>query len=190
MVIVDALGLVGLLLLWGAQLKKKEFLLRHIRFLWILTVFLMAIFIFGITVWQYTAWQTSGFSKYFLPPYQGIGYFIEYVLSRFAGHWLLGALVACTLPPFIMFLNRRFGERFFEREEGYFFSLGILLTGYPGFFFYIALMLGGGLFLSLVYAITHRGRAPLYSLWFPAGVFVILMEQFLIAPSVMHFFRL
>ena len=87
-------------------------------------------------------------------------------------------------------MNERHDKRFFEREEPLFFALGIFLSGYPGFLFYILTVFLIGILLSLYYAVMNKGRAPLYYAWFPAALFAILITNWAVPESFLNFFKL
>ena len=118
--------------------------------------------------------------KYALPPHQGLYYFFSYVGVRFLGPWVLAFLAALLVSRLAKKLNKRFEDRFFESEEIELMTLGIFLTGYPGFFIYLILILGVGSLVSVVYTLFSKGRMPFYYLWIPLALSAIIIENWLI----------
>ncbi|MEK7181270.1 MAG: hypothetical protein AAB738_02995 [Patescibacteria group bacterium] len=161
----------------GGRFKFKILL----RWVWILSVAV----IFGTFLYwsnlQYDLWKNGGgFLKFMLPPYQSISYFLSYVGVRFFGPWILAFLMSLLVSRAAKYLNRCFGERFFENEEIELIALGVFLTGYPGFFIYLGLILVLGVLFSLVYQILAKGRLPLYYFWMSMAVFAIIIKDWLI----------
>src|SRR3989338_10454159 len=129
--------------------------------------------------------MASKLSVFLLPPYKSWSYFISYVSWRIFLPLVLALFSAFVFKFVCEFLNRRFGERFFEPEEGWLLALGVFLTGYPGFIFYIPMMLVVGLFMSLFYSLFRKERAPLFYAWLPVAVFAILLTSW-IPQSVLN----
>lgn len=148
------------------------------------TWFLSIIGIIGVNIYlsylQYQAFQDSELSKFLLPPYQGIGYFVSYVFARFFAQWVVAAAVSLLVSMVARFLNKKFGERFFEKEEIALIGLGVFLSGYPGFFFYLGIIMIFGVLASLIYTILKKGRLPLYHFWLPASAFAMIIKVWLI----------
>lgn len=167
----------------GGRIKKlfDRFLFSSvIKFLWVASfVFILSV----LSYWswlQHEVWQSSPVMKYALPPYRGLYYFFSYVGVRFLGPWILAFLAALLVSRLAKKLNKRFEDRFFENEEIELMTLGIFLTGYPGFFIYLLLILGIGSLASLVYTLLSRGRMPFYYFWMPLALFAIIIENWLI----------
>lgn len=191
MLLADLVGLSLLGLTWGAQITLRSLLVRYWKFVWFGTL----VIIFGIVgYWvyaQYAAWAAGPPGKYLLPPYQGWWYFYFYAGTRIAAPWLIVFLAAMALPALAEKLNRRYGERFFEPEETRFFALGIFLSGYPGFLFYIILLLLYELaFTIYLHFFKEQKRAPLYYAWLPAAAFAILIVKLLLPREIVVSFNL
>jgi hypothetical protein len=125
-----------------------------------------------------------------LPPYQSINYFYAYAGYHFFAPWLISLAAAIVISRLAGILNSKYGERFFENEEIWLMRLGIFLTGYPGFLFYLVLVLLAGVALSSVYTILKRGRAPLYYVWLPLAIIVLIIKDFLVPVSILNIFTL
>lgn len=159
-----------------------------IKYVWVISILL----ILGVqTYWsveQYKVWKASPFSQFFLPPYQPISYFISYVGVRFLAPWVLAFLAAALFSWVAKYFNRKFEERFFEKEEIELIALGVFLTGYPGFIFYLATILVAGALLSTFYSLLSRGRLPLYYFWMPFAIFAIIIKiKFLYTLGIADF---
>lgn len=181
------LSLVLLGLTLGAQVILRSFSVRHIR----IAISTSCVAIFGLVAYlvylQHALWSAHPLGKFFLPPHRSIDYFWDYVLSRIIGPWAIALFAACVAGYIAYALNKRFHGRFFEKEEPFLFALAVFLTGYPGFFFYIALMLVGGIFFSML---RKMGRAPFYYLWLPLAISAILIQNWLIPEPFLNLFNL
>ena len=152
-----------------------------LRWVWILSVAVIFGTFFYWSSLQHDLWANGGsFGKFFLPPYQSISYFLSYVGVRFFGPWILAFLASLIVSRAAKYLNRKFGERFFENEEIELIALGVFLTGYPGFFIYLGLILTFGLLFSIFYLLLTKGRLPLYFFWMSMAVFAIIIKDWLI----------
>lgn len=163
-----------------ADLLSKIKFHVFLKWVWILS----GVIIFGIFLYwsklQYELWGSGGFTKYMLPPYQGISYFLSYVGVRFWGPWVLAFLASVIVSRAAKYLNKKFGERFFENEEIELIALGVFLTGYPGFFIYLSLILVLGVMFSAAYQVLTKGRLPLYFFWMSMAVFAIIIKDWLV----------
>jgi len=183
-----SVALLGLAM--GAQLMGRSHLLLFLKIFFPLSVTLVLSIAGYFTYLQYESWSVNPLGKFYLPPHQGIDYFLFYTGTRIWGPWLI-ALAAAVLFGFLAhYFNRRFSERFFEQEEPWLFALGAFLTGYPGFLLYLVGVLFFGVLLSISYSLFSKGRAQLYWLWLPSALFVILMVQFVIPRGFLVQFNL
>lgn len=170
--------LTGLLILgfaMGAQLRLRSFLLSYRN--QILGVATLCIFGFvGLSAWQqYQTWAQDPLAQFYLPPHQSWSYFILYVGRRFILSWVIAAVAGLFIWGSAHFFNKKYDERFFEAEEPFLFGLATFAAGYPTFLFYVIAMLLVGLLLTLIFAVLKKGRAPLYYLWLPVAISVILI---------------
>ena len=188
---IDAISVVILGLTWGAQITLRSLLVRQWKIVW-LGALAVVVGIVGYRVYaQYEAWAAGPPGIYFLPPYQEWGYFYSYVGKRIVGPWLIALLAAVVVPGFAGRLNKKYDERFFEPEETRFFALGIFLTGYPGFFFYLLAIFLYEFFYTLYLRFAApEERAPLYFAWLPLAMFAILIAHFLVPRELLAMFNL
>lgn len=158
-------------------------------------LFLLSIvFVFGASIYiaisQYQIWQQNDLTKLLLPPYRGIDYFFSYAGTRFFSPWLISLLAAIVIPRVAERLNKKHGERFFREEEFGLMRLGLFLTGYPGFLFYLIFVLSAGVLLSTLYSLLSRGRAPLYWLWVPLAIATVVLATWFLPAEVLGRFAL
>jgi hypothetical protein len=172
-------GLIILGFAMGAQLRLRSFLLSRQKL--ILSIAVLCIFGFvGFSAWQqYSVWHQDALAKFYLPPYQSWFYFISYVGHRFFAPWIISAVAGLLAWASATLLNKKYDERFFEIEEPFLFGIAVFATSYPVFLFYIVIMLLEGFLLSLFYALLKKGRAPLFYLWLPTAISVILIVHVL-----------
>ncbi len=177
MSVADKFSIVVLFLLIGTQLSGRHFLSRYVK----LCFFSAAAAMFGSAVYfsffQYQAWKGNPMFVFLLPPHANWTYFASYVFSRFFSPLIVSLAFALALKRISEFLNKRYGERFLEKEESWLMAIGILMSGYPGFLIYLPLVLVSGLFLSLFYSVFKKERAPFFYLWLPTAVFAILLKS-------------
>ncbi len=173
------LGLV-IQVFWERSSARSEFWVKFLFFGSSGMVFLYYVF---LTVAQYFIWKTNGTPfVYFLPPYENIFYLLNHHFIRFGLYYLISFGVAILFLYLSKKFNRKKGFRFFENEEPYFAALSIFLLGNPnwywGWVWYLLLMAVISLSISFVREkfFGIKERMPLYSLWLPVGILVILIN--------------
>lgn len=190
MTLAEKFSLIVLILGLGTQLFRRPFLGKYLKIAWRFSI----AGIFSIPVYwsylQYEIWRQNELGKFFLPPYQKIGYFIYYVGSHFFAAAILALFAAIIITRIAKILNQKHNEQFFEPEELPLMSLGIFLTGYPGFLLYLVIVFLGALLFSILYSLFSRGRAPLFCLWLPTAILAIIIKVYIIPDSILNFFIL
>ncbi|MEX2054502.1 MAG: hypothetical protein WD883_03100 [Candidatus Colwellbacteria bacterium] len=168
----------------AADSGGRAFLARHARAsFWYLVALVAGIGVY--TVWdQYQLWEAGGLSKLLLPEYQG-NYFYFYALTRILAPYLLSFIFALVLLWVLPWINKRSGGRFFEAEEPYMAASAVFLVGYPGWLFYIPLLIGLYLFWHLIGLVRGESnrRLPLYGFWGPTGAVLFLTAQYYLAST-------
>lgn len=107
----------------------------------------------------------------------GLVWFFGYVRLHFWNDYLLSLPVALLFAWTASYFNKKYHERFFEKEEPFMAALGILLTGYPAFLFYLPLVIMLPAIASAIF--VRRGdRLPLYHFWIPTAIAVLLAVHF------------
>lgn len=127
---------------------------------------------------QHKAWSQNELSRYLLPPYRPIFYFIFYVGTRFFAPYIVSFSAAFLFSRIARAYNRRYGEKFFYPEEIYWGAVSLFLVGHPGWLFYIIALIIVYLIIQLLYnlVLSKRGeRVPLYYLWLPTAIFAIII---------------
>ncbi len=144
-----------------------------------------AVFVYYLvlTFLQYLVWKGGGEPFiYFLPPYESIIYLLNYHFIRFLLYYLISFGAALLFLRFAGRYNRKMGFRFFEDEEPYFGAVSIFLLGNPAWswswVYYIAAVLLISVILSLLkgHFSKRKERFPLYHLWFPVAILVIMIN--------------
>lgn len=189
MALVEKFALIALVFCLGAQVFRRSFLLHNLKLFWFLGCFSVFGTSFYWSFLQYYTWRHNELGKFFLPPYQPISYFFSYVFWRFFAPSIITFFAALAAGRIAKFVNRSFGERFFEKEEYSLMGLGILFAGYPTFLLYLSLIAVFALFLSAFYYFLRGGsRAPLFYLWLPTAILAIIIKIYFIPSQLLGFF--
>ncbi len=186
----DKLALIIFGLTMGAQVIRRSFSVHAIKHVFIVSAAGLFAALAYITYWQYHAWQENPLMKYSLPPWSGWSYFFSYIGYRLVAPWLVSLFAAIFIARLAEYLNQKFDERFFEREEIWLMMLGIFWAGYPGFLFYLALVLLAATAISFFYTLLLRRRLPLYYFWMPMAAAAVLLRVWLIPTQVHNIFVL
>ena len=129
---------------------------------------------------QYRAWSQNEVSKFLLPPYQSIAYFLGYSFTHFFKNYLISLVIALLFLSAAVFLNKKFQERFFEKEEPYLGALAIFLVGHPLWIYYVIAICGIGFLGTLIFQLKWRERFPFYRFWLPLAILVLIIGKILI----------
>ena len=177
MVVLQWEALVILALVEAAILIKKRLPTRAAFWFSTAVVFFTGV---GLSLNLHSAWQANGFTRSFLPPYNSINYFLLYSGFKFFFPYFLSLAVALLFILWMKAANRKRGDIFFEKEEPYLAGLGIFLSGHPGWMIYLLTVVFCYLIIHLFQRLKgiKNKRVPLYYLWIPAGLFVILINAF------------
>jgi hypothetical protein len=87
-------------------------------FLFYLTISVFVLWSLFLSLAQYFVWKNHQFSKYLLPPYQKIDYYLSYVYFHFWRDFifrLIGVLIIILLMNFLNFVFRR--DIFYDDEK-------------------------------------------------------------------------
>lgn len=185
------LSLIILVLSFGTPwFMPRRFLGEDLKKVFVKIFFFSALLIFGLGFYysyqQYVVWQSAEPTKYFLPPYASLNYFLQYVGFRIFGPYLVSLAFAFSLLFSMKALNKKYGEKFFYSEEPYAAGLAIFLTGHPGWLFYfVGLVLAyllSHIFISFYYRFFLRTglneiRVSLRYWWIPLAVFAIIISK-------------
>ena len=176
----------------NVNIRKSDLL----KYIFIVSIFIIFLLLFYQSYQQFQIWSQNELSKFLLPPYQPLNYFLFYVGVRFFAQYLISLAAAFIFIIAAKFLNKKYKERFFYEEEFYLGAIGLFLSGHPGWLFYVISLL-------LIYLLMHlyslfiipaflrlksqnlagrhnsSQRISLYWLWIPMAIFVILIQSWL-----------
>lgn len=181
---VFLISLTILIVILGAQVFLRSFVIdwpKISKYFFAGAIIIIFIFLFFQSYQQYRFWLKNDISKHLLPPYTSINYFIFYVFMRFFAPYLMSLIAAILFLLAAKILNKKYEERFFEPEEYYLGAAGIFLSGHPGWLFYAVILMSVYLIFSICYLLfsQRQERLPLYYLWIPTAIFVIIIQRWL-----------
>ncbi len=107
----------------------------------------------------------------------GLKWFFGYIQLHFLNEYLISLIAAFLIIFIAQYINKKRGSVHFEEDELYTAALSIFLVGYPGFIFYIPIVLLASVLVSLLF-VRHGERLPLYHFWAPTGIAVLLAIHF------------
>lgn len=168
--------MVKRLAMWGTSRLKSG------RFLFWSAVLVFVVFAFYNTRAQFFIWFNNDVSKYLIPPYSTINYFLEYAFYHFWLSRLISLIVGLIFFYLARYYNNKHDNVFFEKEEPYFLLTSIFLVGHPGWILY----LGITFIFTLLFAIGHWllskkiYRISFYYWWLPLGALAIFLNNFLL----------
>ncbi len=189
------LSITILILALGAQLTLRSFgknkkIFRYLFYFSIAAIFLFAFF---ISISQYVVWENHPVSKFLLPPYQGIGYFLRYSIFWYFTAHIISLLFSVAFIKLAKRYNKKFEEKFFYPEEYYLGALAIFLSGFPGIFIYIIFLFFASILGSLTlnrFSTIKGERMSFYYLWIPVAIFVIIISKWLAETRVWQLFKI
>ncbi len=158
------------------QLVRRDLLKKHASRIFLYSAGIVFAYLIYVGYLQFIAFQ-SGPLDFTLGTKSGLSWFFGYVQLHFLNDYVISFLAAILFTLIGGFFNRKYHERFFEREELYLLALGILLVGYPGFFFYIPLVLIASIVIS-AFLVRRGERLPLYHFWIPTAIAVLFVTHF------------
>jgi len=158
--------------------KNKIYLI-----LFYLTIFFFILWSLFLSLAQYFVWKNNQFSKYLLPPYQKIDYYLSYAYFHFWRDFiyrLIGVLIIMLLMNFLNFVFRR--DIFYDDEK--------ILVPYLSLFFrfpYNAFFLLIGFFaLFLIILIFNfpfitSNRYSFKQYWLYLALILFLLQPFILS---------
>ena len=176
--------------IWGASLSGKGRSLLSLYRKFILASSAVLLFLCGsyLSFVQYQVTSSDPVGMFFLPPYHSIAYFLFFiVVVRIFGPYIISAIIAALFLWVATRYNRKYEGRFFEKEEIQLGALAIFLSGHPGWIFYFVALISLYVLIHLYnLLIRHKNgeRIPLYHLWVPTAIFVILISEYLLSGTV------
>jgi hypothetical protein len=179
---IDYLSLGILVAIWGAQLKRRPFLVRYAKAVFFISCLALLVFLVLLVHEQFVAIsQSEPPIKYFIPPYAPLESFLFSMWSRLLSRYFFALAGALLFLIILRFIPERSKKVWFEPDEPYLVATVITLVGHPHWLLYGVLTL----FCYLVYVgarALKKGRherASFYYFWIPVGVLFILLSPFL-----------
>ena len=173
-------NLIALVAVFLLQILKKDFFVKHLKKIFVSVVVLTTLYFAYFVYLQYLAFH-AGAMQFLFETLNGWLYFISYSRMNIFGHYLVALISALGFLIGTNLLNKKCNERFFEKEEPYLGALAIFLIGYPGWIFYLGILIAIYLiihFLSIKKGSLFIQRLSLYYFWMPVAIFVILIINF------------
>ncbi len=158
------------------EFKRRDLLLKTIRPIFYLSLFCAFSYLSYLIVDQYRAFNAS-LLGYGLNSPTGLKWFWGYVGVHFLNSHIASLIFSLIILFIAEYFNKKKGEIFMEREEYHLAALGVFLVGYPGFIFYIPIVLISGVIASLIF-IKNGERLPLYHFWISTALILILIIEF------------
>lgn len=171
------IGLVFLGLAMIFEIKERTLLRRHAPRLFLYAAGATLAYLIYVGYLQFLTFYKDGFFAPILGTGKGFFWFLGYARIHFWNDYLISFPAGILVALIGYYFNKKYAERFFEREELYLAALGILLVGYPGFLFYLPLVLVASVLGSALF-IRRGERLPLYHFWIPVAILVLLVIQF------------
>ena len=167
--------MVKKLTIWGMSRLKSG------RSLFWTALLVVAVFAFYNTRNQFLLWFNDDLSKYLIPPYSTINYFLEYAFYHFWLSHAISLVIGLIFFYSAHYYNNKHAKVFFEKEELYFLLTSIFIVGHPGWILYLGIIF----IFTLLYAICHWliarqiSRISFYYWWLPLGALALILDVFL-----------
>jgi len=164
-------------LIWELFIRKnpKNLIRPAVIIVLALEVIKAGLLIFG----TYYLWSHNPVSKFLLPPYQKISYFISYTTYRFVLPFVFALGAALLFFFFAKIINRFFKERLSYADEPLFIFYGIIITGHPLWIFYLFAVFILGLLVYILGLFWEKIKfGELFSLYYLCLVIVFLVLLF------------
>jgi hypothetical protein len=169
------------------------FLVNKEKKYWLLIFLLFFVIYFGFATFksylQFTIWKNHPISKYLLPPYQPISYFLSYSYHHFYKDFVWRLVGAFLVFLIIYTLNKLFKETLFYYEEYYMVTILTALIDFPLNF----LLLITGLLMIFMWHIvgmvkkssTFSEKISFKNYWVFLCIFFIIIN--IITKNNLHF---
>lgn len=175
--IISFLCVTALLMI---QIFKRDFFIKNIKIFFIVSILIAFILSIIFSVITYINWRNDELMRFALQIENGYFAFFFTVFMRFFASHIIALIFMGVLVIAMHYLNKRFDEKFFEKEEVLMAFIAGFFAGFPGVLFFI-------LMLIIVYFIAHiinairkksleREVISLYYFWLPVSIFVIIVS--------------
>jgi len=169
---ISFLTLAGLVTIW--TITRKIASIKIILGCIYLNVFMMFFRSVYCTFANYWIWTQNDQFKIFLQP----AYFLKFSLISYWLSSLVTFIFGILFFKLIIYLNKKFDNRFFYEQEPYLILLGIVINPWPMLFFFIVFSIIClliiqilNLFIQLIYLRNKKvklERIPMLFIWLPA----------------------
>lgn len=167
--IIALLGMIGLLLYWIIKKHPASYKITKIIFWIVLASIIFQSLYLSIT--HILMWSATTTGRAFLPPLAPWSYSLHYVFIQYCKRNLFTILSSLLFVFVVNYLNKRFKERFFYKEEIYLMGLGLLWNPWPGLVVLIITLLFTFLIIQVINLLfsKHKRLSMLY-LWLPCSL--------------------
>ncbi len=180
---------VFLLVLWGLTFfqRGRNFLVKWRGWLPWAAIGLAVVSLSLISYWQYEAFLHSNFYKFLLPPYQGSGYFVSYIFTRFWRRWLVGLIMGLGFFFLADYFNKKKDGRLFHEDEPYFLAAIVSLTSYPGSLIFFVLAFGLMILQALRFKLMEKdGFISFYKWWGLLALVSYVLGEYLLLGTELY----
>lgn len=166
------------------KLKSEEKKKNLFYFILLLSILVFIIWSFVLSFWQYLIWKNNSFSKYLLPPYQNINYFLNYVYFHFWRDLFFRILSLFLILIFLKIINFIFKRDIFYDDEKiliiqlalfFVFPINILFVYFS--FFLLLLIIGASIIIK---KIPLNMKYSFKNYWLITAWIILLIEPLLI----------
>ncbi|MDP3880638.1 MAG: hypothetical protein Q8Q32_00435 [bacterium] len=166
-----------LLVIWGAQLKLRSFLLKKIKLILTTAILAPAITLLGYSYILYGIWLNSPPPiRYFLPPHSPISYYFFTIGRRFWISYFIALLIALIFLLLMQSIKKERRGLIFEKEEPYLICAALVLVGHPFWIIYLLF----SILIYLIFSFAAKGkRISLYYLWMPIAILILALSPLL-----------
>ena len=184
--VLSSVSLLILGVIFGTSLnvKGRSFLAAYNRHIFTVSAMLLFLYATYQSSVLYEATYSDPIGKFF-----DVRYFIIFRAGvRIFAPYLVSLIVAFLFMFVAVRYNRKYNDRFFEKEEIQIGGLSLLLIGHPGWIFYLIALIGLYLLLHTTHYLLHTNREfrlPIYYLWVPTAIFVILISKYWLLGSTL-----
>ncbi len=185
-------SLAVFLIIFISQLWRREWLASKVRYFLGFAVLVISVIASQMSWQQYSLWLGTEPSKFLLPPYVSIAYFLQYAMWKFWAPHIVSFLIGLIFFWLAKYYNKRRGDQFFYSDELYIIWLSIFLVGHPFWIFYLLIIFSVILIVSLIRSLIFKNntKLPLYYFWLPIAAFVILISKWLSAFSFFYLLKI
>lgn len=190
--VIGFLTLAGLVKIWISTRKTPQ--IKYIKlaiFINIIAIILRAVY---STVMNYWMWSQNSTTQKFLD----LNYIFKFSFNIYWLTNIVTIIFSILIFKILVFVNKKFNERFFYEEEPYLIVLGIILNPWPILFFFIITSIICFLVLQIINVLkqklyfkhqkTEFERIPMLHIWIPA-MFLSSFIYFVIFTNIFPFLR-